>query len=184
MDPFTTKLKNMRLMLEDVIFALQVAFLISVLIGFLLFVISLINLILDFKTKILEARKGIFKDFDMEVVNIQDGASFPGFLISNSIAGFIIVVSLSTATLTLLLWPMFWRFMWSYKLVVFSVIFPVLIKHFANEYIISQVYSKHYVKNRFAAGLIDFIFFYISMLGGLGSALSRFFVSFAGLLVC
>lgn len=50
MDPFTTKLYDIRLMLEDIIFALQVAFFISILVAFGLFLFSLINLILDFKT--------------------------------------------------------------------------------------------------------------------------------------
>jgi len=54
-NPFNNKLYDTRMMLEDLIFALQVGFILGVLCAIIGYIVSTLNLILDIKTRILEA---------------------------------------------------------------------------------------------------------------------------------
>ena len=111
--PFTEKLTTIRIMIEDITFSIQLAFFVSTVFAMFVFIISLINLIFDYKTKILEARRGIFKNFNVDVIAVMEGSNFPGFIISSSIAGFFITLACSTLALSFLFWPLFWLFLWS-----------------------------------------------------------------------
>lgn len=141
MSPFTTKLNTIRIMLEDITFALQVAFVIATLIGVVVFLVLLVNLIIDYKTRILLARKGEFPGFHMDKADVSEGIAFPGYMISSSIAGFVIVVGGCTLMLTFLLWPLFWVFLWESKFVILSIVIPALVKYFIEEWIVSKVYE-------------------------------------------
>ena len=44
------------MMLEDLVFAIQVGFIMAVILAIFVFVISTLNLLLDVKTRVLEAR--------------------------------------------------------------------------------------------------------------------------------
>ena len=70
------------MMLEDLIFAIQVGFILGVIVAILGYIVSSLNLILDVKTRILDARKGDFKDLNLEKLECVHGATFPGFVIS------------------------------------------------------------------------------------------------------
>jgi hypothetical protein len=100
-------------MLEDITFAAQMAFFVSICLAIIVFLCSLVNLIFDYKTRIMEARRGIFRDTNMEEVEVMEGSNFPGYMISCSIAGFLITVICGTLAMTVLFWPLFWVFMWS-----------------------------------------------------------------------
>lgn len=54
-NPFNNKLYDTRMMLEDLIFALQVGFILAVVCAIIGYIVSTLNLILDIKTRILEA---------------------------------------------------------------------------------------------------------------------------------
>jgi len=49
----------------------------------------------------------------MEEVEVKDAANLPGFVISTSVGGFVIVVAFVTITFTFLAWPLFWLYLWS-----------------------------------------------------------------------
>jgi hypothetical protein len=115
-------------MLEDITFAAQIAFFISICLALIVFLCSLVNLIFDYKTRIMEARRGIFRDTKMEEVEIMQGSSFPGYMISCSIAGFIITLLCGTIALTALFWSLFWVFLWSKKEMLITVIIPIIVK--------------------------------------------------------
>lgn len=53
--PFNDKLYDTRMMLEDLIFALQVGFILATLFAVFGFIIATINLVIDVKTRVLEA---------------------------------------------------------------------------------------------------------------------------------
>ena len=48
--PFVTKLTSLRTMLEDITFALQLAFFVSLVIAIVVSIACIINLLIDFKT--------------------------------------------------------------------------------------------------------------------------------------
>ena len=48
--PFVTKLTSLRTMLEDITFALQLAFFVSLVIAIIVSIACIINLLIDFKT--------------------------------------------------------------------------------------------------------------------------------------
>lgn len=54
-DPFTSKLTLIRIMLEDLVFAAQIGFFVGIVVATLFVSVSLLNLIKDFKKRVLEA---------------------------------------------------------------------------------------------------------------------------------
>lgn len=70
------------------------------------------NLVKDYKEKILLGRQGSYKGFILEEVEVKDSANFPGFIISTAIAGYVIVVGLITIIFTLLTQTLFWLLLW------------------------------------------------------------------------
>lgn len=125
--PFTTKLLSIRTMLEDITFAAQVGFFIAIVVAVIIITISLLDLVHDYKTRILQMRKGNYGDLNMEIVDIKEGANLPGYVISNSVGGFVFVVLITTCLVTILMWPMFWRYLWSIKLTVLTIYLPIQI---------------------------------------------------------
>jgi hypothetical protein len=138
---------------------------------------------LDYKTWILEARKGIFWDFDFKKIEVNRAADFPGLVISNSIAGFVIVTGIITLVFTLLTYPVFWLLIWYYKSYFIAIIVSSLISQIIDGYLTDYSYEKLYCKHRGFAGIMDTVHFFLAILGGLGSAFSRFVVSLAALLI-
>ena len=94
-------------------FAAQVAFFIGTVAGIIAISLSLLNLMMDYKTRILQGRKGIYEGFNMEEVEVKDASNLPGFVISTSVGGFVIVVLFVTIIFTFLSWPLFWLYLWS-----------------------------------------------------------------------
>ena len=172
--PFYQKLTDIRIMCEDFTFSLQVGFFIAIIIATIGFLCSLTNLVIDFKTRILEARRGIFREFLMKKVEICDGPSLPGYIISSSIAGFAIVLGCMTLIFTLMIWPLFWYWIWSIKFFLMTIIIPALIAWAIDGWVQDYVYEKYYIKKKFWAGVLDIAYFFLSILEGLGAALGRF----------
>ena len=125
--PFLNKLNVIRLMLEDITVAMQVAFFIAIVVAILVFLCSLINLIFDYKKRILLARKGKFEDFAFDHIEVMAGSNFPGYTISTSIAGFVITLGCLTIVLTILFWPIFWRWVWTKRTLVLTVVIPSIV---------------------------------------------------------
>ena len=184
MDPFYTKLDAIRMMLEDITFALQVAFFVAIMIGIIVFIVSQINLLWDYKTRILEARRGIFRDFHFDKLEIVEGPQLPGFIIANSIAGFALTVFCCTIILTFIFWPLFWVWLWQIKFFLLSIIIPAIIKFCIEGWIESFVYERYYIKNRCFAGALDIVYFFLAILEGIGEAILRFRNGFLAFLIC
>ena len=85
-------------------------------------------MIIDYKTRILEARKGIFRDFEIRKLQVAKASNFPGYVISNSIAGFIIVTSIVTMIFTILSYPVFWDMIWFYRSYVVAILVSTFLK--------------------------------------------------------
>ena len=112
-EPFLNKLNVVKFMLQDITTAMERAFFIAIVVAIIVFSVSLINLIFDYKTRILKARKGDFGDLDFDNIEVMAGSNFPGYTISTSIAGFVITLFCITLVLTLLFWDLFWIWVWS-----------------------------------------------------------------------
>lgn len=92
----------MQILLENLVFSLQIGFFIGIIIGIIFVTISLLNLIKDYKERILQGRRGEYRGFIQEEIEVKDSANFPGFIISTAVAGFVIVVFFVTVVFTLL----------------------------------------------------------------------------------
>ncbi|MBK8156631.1 MAG: hypothetical protein IPK55_11840 [Streptococcus sp.] len=99
--PFETQLLSCKFYSSNLIFSLQIGFFIELCLESYLSAIALLDLIKDYKEKILLGRRGEYPGFVMEEVEVKDSANFPGFIISTSVAGFVIVVGLITIVFTL-----------------------------------------------------------------------------------
>jgi hypothetical protein len=100
----------------------------------------------DFKTRILHARVGIFEELNIEAIDIKEGANLPGYIISNSVMGFAIVVFLGTIGFTFLLWPLFWMYLWSIRLLVFTILIPSIVMGVLEGWVQDYAYEQYYVK--------------------------------------
>ena len=85
----------------------------SICIGIILYLVILIDLLNDFKIKVLQARKGIFSKIKIEEVVLSEANKFPGLMIATQIMGFVITVAGCTLMLTFMLWGMFWAWIWT-----------------------------------------------------------------------
>ena len=132
----------------------------------------------------IEARRGIFRGTDLNDISINDGNSFPGYIISNSIIGFLIICILCTGILTVLIWPLFWRWLWDQKFVLLSILIPILITSIIEGYLIDYIYHDKYIKHRGGAGIIDFVYFFLAILEGIGAALERLLYGVVVLCLC
>jgi len=79
---------------------------------------------MDFKNRVLYGRRGVYEGFNMEEVEVKDASNFPGFVISTSVGGFVIVVLFVTVMFTFISWPLFWLYLWSIKFVILSFLIP------------------------------------------------------------
>lgn len=181
--PFNDKLYDTRNMLEDLIFAIQVGFIIGVIFALIGFIISILNLILDTKTRVLEARQGKFTDFNFNKLECVHGAQFPGFVISCSLCAFALTTFCITFVFTLLLWPMFWRILWSLKYYILTILIPMIIEWLIEGYIEDFIYERYYCKKRYLAGFLDIVHFYLSILEGIGKGIARIRQGFVVLLI-
>ncbi len=148
------------------------------------FIANILNLLWDYKTRMLEAARGIFRGTDLDEISIADGSTLPGYIISNSIIAFIIVCAVCTAVLTILLWPLFWKWLWGQKFILLSVLVPSFIISTMEGYVADYIYEDHYIKNRCGAGIIDFIYFFLAILEGFGAAAGRLMYGIIALLLC
>lgn len=139
---------------------------------------------MDYKTRVLQGRKGIYEGFHMEEVEVKDASNFPGFVISTSVGGFVIVVLFVTIMFTFISWPLFWLYLWSIWLVLLSFLIPEYINKVIEGYVQDYIYDDYYIKRRWLAGLMDTFYFFLAILAGLAEALKRFYISLFGLLVC
>ena len=172
-NPFNNKLYDTRMMLEDLIFALQVGFILGVLCAIIGYIVSTLNLILDIKTRILEAWKGIFREFRLDKLECVHGAQFPGFVISQTVCAFALTVIGFTIIFTLLIWPMFWRILWALKYYILTILIPSIINWLIEGYVEDFIYERYYCKKRYLAGFLDIVHFYLSVLEGIGAAVAR-----------
>lgn len=119
----------------------------------------------------------------MNKIETVKGSTFPGFLISNSIAAFVIVTGIVTAFVALIIYPMFWRVLWSYKYFIIPILVSMVLNNVIDNYLEDFVYERYYCKHRHWAGFLDLAHFFLSILSGFGSALSRFLNGVIALLV-
>ena len=143
----------------------------------------MLNLLLDYKTRILEARKGIFRDFTIEKIEIADASNFPGLLISSSIIGFLFVTLVVTISFTLISYPLFWRLVYSYGSVILTIIVSMAINELIDGYITDFAYEQLYCKSRRLAGIMDLVHFFLSILGGIGDSIVRVIKGQIGLMI-
>ena len=158
------------MMLEDLVFAIQVGFIMAVILAIFGFIVSTLNLLLDVKTRVLEAWKGIFREFRMDKLECVHGAQFPGFVISQSLCGFVITIAICTLAFTMMLWPMFWWILWALKYYILTILIPMIIEWLIEGYIEDFIYEWYYCKKWYIAGLLDIVHFYLAVLDGIGAA--------------
>jgi hypothetical protein len=101
---------------------------------------------------------------------MKRAANFPGFIISNTITAFLIVLMFSTFVLSFLLWPLFWVWIWNTKVIIVSILLPTFIVELMDGYFQDRVYSKFYVKHRCLAGFMDMLYFFLSIFAGITAA--------------
>ena len=70
----------------------------------------------------------IFRDFEIKKLQVAKASNFPGYVISNSIAGFIIVTSIVTMIFTILSYPVFWDMIWFYRSYVVAILVSTFLK--------------------------------------------------------
>jgi hypothetical protein len=104
-------------------------------------------------------------------------------VIANAVGGFLVILAFATATIALLLWPLFWRFLWDYRLLVVSVLIPQAIVQLIQGWFQDFAYDQYYVKRRSLAGFLDTFYFFLAILEGLAQTLKRIYVSVIAVLV-
>ena len=108
-----------------------------------MFLVTLVNLLNDFKIKILQARKGIFNEMKIEEVKISKANKFPGLMIATQIIGFLITVISCSLLFTVLFWGMFWAWVWMNRIYLIMIIVPTLFNMFLEGWINDKVYYSH-----------------------------------------
>jgi len=156
----------------------------GVCVSIIFFLVMIVNLLMDYKTKMLEARKGVFKGVNKWKVRVVQGVNFPGFMIGNSIVVFIFITILMTLVFTLLLWPVFWKVLWGFWFFIITIIISSFVKNILENYVEDFVYEKYYAKWRFAAGFLDLVHFYLAIFDGISESLARLRNGLISLMVC
>ena len=139
--PFSSKLEFLRVTVSTFTSSIQIGFFIGISFACILFIIVMINLMLDYKTRILEARKGIFRDFNMDAIGVADAANFPGLVISNSIASFVFVTLIVTIIFAILSFPLFWLFLWSQYTYFIAILVSMWLNDLIDGYLTDFAYD-------------------------------------------
>lgn len=84
LDPYYNKLKDVGVTVDQLVLAIKIGALVGMIIATTAVVLNLFWLMFDYKTRMLDARKGIF-NFPKDKITIQSSAGLPGGIISNSI---------------------------------------------------------------------------------------------------
>jgi len=88
-----------------------------------------------------------------------------------------------TMIFTVLCWPMFWLVVWYYKTTLLTIIIPTYLASLIQGYIEDYIYERLYVKKRNISGMLDSIYFFISLLSGITDALKRLIFGLVALLI-
>ena len=146
--PFEFNLNSIWLKILDITFCTQVGFILGVIFSVVIFLVSMIVLMRDFKKWVLEFRKGKFEDVNLQKVEVVNGLSFPGYLISNSIGCFILVTFSLTIFFTLIVWPMFWLVLWDFRFAILTVLVSSFLQKLIEGYVEDYAYDQFYCKRR------------------------------------
>ena len=132
---------------DEFFFAFLLAFSISTAISALCYVISLIFVVLDFRKKSLELRKGVWKySVPRSDISVDGTVSFIGGFISNSVLGFFMIIILYGVLLTPLCYSLFWFVLFLYidKILLFvapaiaeSILFLIFRKIFSTPHFVT-----------------------------------------------
>jgi len=146
----------------------------------LLYAISLIKLVLDFKNKALQMRRGVWPyPVPKDKIPIIFCTTFAGTFISNSMVSFLINVVLFTIVFTPLLWPLFWKFVGQKIFYVLITIIPALINAIVIVIFKRIACAPDFIKRRRLFALLDLFLYYTGILAGIVGALVRFILLLA-----
>ena len=134
---------------------------------------NIIWILLDYKRRVLQARKGIF-EFKRQKIPLSSSTSLPGAIISNSIFMFFIVIIVFTIVFSIIAWPLFWEIMWRIKWNLVSILAGTIINAIMRYIMVKLCYNFDHVKRRGLLSIFDFVFLQIAILAGMVAAISRF----------
>lgn len=147
MKPIFNLISEVEEYFDEFFFAFLLAFSISTAISALCYVISIIFVVLDFRKRTMELRKGVWKySVPRSEISVDGAVSFIGGFISNSVLGFFMIIILYGVLLTPLCYWVFWVILLLYidKILIFvapaiaeSLLFLVFRKIFSTNHFVT-----------------------------------------------
>ena len=101
LQPYFNHLENIEKKLDGFIFAFNLGFFLGITTAILAVCINLFVILLDFKQKVLQARKGVF-EFDRSAVSLKSNVTLAGAIVTNSILVFFICAICGTGLFSIL----------------------------------------------------------------------------------
>jgi hypothetical protein len=135
LNPYTTKLNFIQVQVLTFTQCLVIGLHVGLICGIIFFFLSITDLVVDYKTRILEARRGVFWDFHLDKIEVSTGADMPGLLISNSIMSYFLVTGSVTLVIALICYPLFWAILWSFVFIFIPIFVSGAIDSFIDGYI-------------------------------------------------
>ena len=114
-------------MLESFLTSLQIGIIVASILGFIIFLLSCLSLLIDFRRRVFAMRRGDY-DYDIKKFNlITMTMLFIPYHVSNSMLAFLFYFLAFTVAITFIVWPMLWIIIWENITLILTIIITAVI---------------------------------------------------------
>eukprot|EP00357_Protocruzia_adherens_P032384 CAMPEP_0114985206 /NCGR_PEP_ID=MMETSP0216-20121206/7721_1 /TAXON_ID=223996 /ORGANISM="Protocruzia adherens, Strain Boccale" /LENGTH=571 /DNA_ID=CAMNT_0002347463 /DNA_START=495 /DNA_END=2210 /DNA_ORIENTATION=+ len=180
LDLFYQASKYMKSVLLHLAQSVRVSFMITASIALATLIASILDLLYDFRRRIMRARMGNH-DYNLQAVQISESISYAGLQISNGILVYLTIMVLFGLFLFVFVWDPSREAIWQYRATIFALLLTKLITMISLMVLRKILAGRDYIRNRGAYQLTELVFLFLAVWSGIIDAVVRlllwFFIS-------
>eukprot|EP00357_Protocruzia_adherens_P002672 CAMPEP_0115042674 /NCGR_PEP_ID=MMETSP0216-20121206/46404_1 /TAXON_ID=223996 /ORGANISM="Protocruzia adherens, Strain Boccale" /LENGTH=518 /DNA_ID=CAMNT_0002424829 /DNA_START=495 /DNA_END=2046 /DNA_ORIENTATION=+ len=178
LDLFYQASKYMKSVLLHLAQSVRVSFMITASIALATLIASILDLLYDFRRRIMRARMGNH-DYNLQAVQISESISYAGLQISNGI-----IMVLFGLFLFVFVWDPSREAIWQYRATIFALLLTKLITMISLMVLRKILAGRDYIRNRGAYQLTELVFLFLAVWSGIIDAVVETSSLVLHILVC
>jgi len=157
--------------------AIDIAAVVACSLGIIFYLLAWLTMILDFRGKVIQARRGIWS-FQPEKVKLRMSFTYFGYAISNGLLTFVLISFVLWPIVLLLAWELTWKVaIWileNYYRQIILLVVPILVNTVIKKIVTTTIGPKLVIKHRFGWMFYDLYELLLSCVTSITKALVRF----------
>ncbi|CAJ1433594.1 unnamed protein product, partial [Effrenium voratum] len=170
----------MRGWFQKLIDSIVIGFASGVVIAAILTTLSLLGGFVHFRASVMDARRGKF-DFKLSDAKLVFSTTFIGINISSAIVSYILIVALVTLITIPFTFELTWQVIWNaLPTILLTFVLPKILTIISMKIFKKCLYGGTFIKTRAGASIFHFYMTFLSLPGGVASAITRFVMGLLG----